>query len=68
MRGTVFQESFGPDPKLAPDNFAKLKEKRPALRARRIMITHMNPTMLARQQEASAAGFLLAADGLAVEI
>jgi ribonuclease BN (tRNA processing enzyme) len=49
-------------------SFAKLKEKRSAMRARRIMITHMNPTMLARQQEASAAGFLLAADGLAVEI
>ena len=27
MRGTVFQESFGPDPKLAADNFSKLKEK-----------------------------------------
>ena len=33
MRGTVFQESFGPDPKLAAENFAKLREKVFRLRA-----------------------------------
>lgn len=27
LRGVVFQESFGPDPKLANENFAKLKAK-----------------------------------------
>ena len=27
LRGIVFQESFGPDPKLAKDNFAKLQDK-----------------------------------------
>ncbi len=27
LRGIVFQESFGPDPRLANDNFAKLAEK-----------------------------------------
>jgi hypothetical protein len=32
------------------------------------MITHMNPTMLARQDEARAAGFVVAEDGLVVEI
>jgi len=32
MRGVVYQESFGPDPKLVAENFAKLKEKLGALR------------------------------------
>ena len=27
LRGIVFQESFGPDPRLANDNFAKLTDK-----------------------------------------
>lgn len=27
LRGTVYQESFGPDPKLARENFAKLRDK-----------------------------------------
>jgi ribonuclease BN (tRNA processing enzyme) len=49
-------------------SFAKLMEKRPLLRARRIMLTHMNPTMLARTGEARAAGFELAEDGLVVEV
>ena len=38
------------------------------LRAGRIMITHMNPTMLARQDEARAAGVLVASDGLVIEV
>ena len=33
MRGVVYQESFGPDPKLVAENFAKLEEKVHALRA-----------------------------------
>ena len=49
-------------------NFATLKEKRALLRAKRIMITHMNPTMLARQDEARAAGLMVAEDGLAVDV
>jgi 5-methylthioadenosine/S-adenosylhomocysteine deaminase len=32
LRGVVFQESFGPDPRLADENFAKLQEKVVALR------------------------------------
>jgi ribonuclease BN (tRNA processing enzyme) len=38
------------------------------LRARRIMLTHMNPNMLARVDEAKAAGLLVAEDGLVVEV
>jgi ribonuclease BN (tRNA processing enzyme) len=49
-------------------NFARLKQNRDRLRARRIMLTHMNPTMLARCDEARAEGFLVAADGLAIEV
>jgi ribonuclease BN (tRNA processing enzyme) len=49
-------------------SFAKLRQQRAALRARRIMLTHMNPTMLARLDEARAEGFEVADDGLVVEI
>jgi len=45
-----------------------LRTKLPALRARRIMVTHMNPTVLARTAELEAAGVLVASDGLALEI
>jgi cytosine/adenosine deaminase-related metal-dependent hydrolase len=34
LRGIVFQESFGPDPRLANENFEKLKTKIAALRGR----------------------------------
>ena len=34
LRGIVYQESFGPDPKLAEENFAKLKAKVARLRER----------------------------------
>ena len=44
-----------------------LKARLPDLRARRIMITHMNPSMLARTEEARAAGLLVAEDGLVAE-
>ena len=33
LRGTVYQESFGPDPRAAQQNFEKLREKVAALRA-----------------------------------
>jgi len=49
-------------------SFAKLMEKRALLAARRIMLTHMNPTMLARTAEAAAQGFLVAEDGLVVDL
>jgi ribonuclease BN (tRNA processing enzyme) len=39
-----------------------------ALGARRMMLTHMNPTMLARHDEARAAGLLIAEDGLVLEV
>jgi ribonuclease BN (tRNA processing enzyme) len=45
-----------------------LKPRLSDLRARRIMITHMNPTMLARQDEAIAAGLLVAKDGAVIEL
>jgi ribonuclease BN (tRNA processing enzyme) len=48
--------------------FTTLKQKRAFLRAKRIMVTHMNPTMLARCDEARAEGLMVAEDGLVVEI
>ena len=44
-----------------------LKPRLPDLRARRIMVTHMNPTMLARLDEVRAAGVLVAEDGMVIE-
>ena len=49
-------------------SFAKLKEKRMLFNVRRMMLTHMNPTMLARIDEARAAGYLIAEDGLALDV
>ncbi len=49
-------------------SFATLKERRNSLRAGRIMITHMNPTMLAKQDEARAAGFTVAEDGMVLDV
>jgi ribonuclease BN (tRNA processing enzyme) len=49
-------------------NFQTLKEKRPLLRTRRIMITHMNPTMLAKVDEARGEGIVVAEDGLTVDV
>jgi ribonuclease BN (tRNA processing enzyme) len=43
-----------------------LQAKLPELRAKRIMVTHMNPTMLAHLDEIAAAGVLHADDGLAI--
>jgi ribonuclease BN (tRNA processing enzyme) len=45
-----------------------LKPRLPDLRARRIMLTHMSPTMLAHLDEPKAAGLLLAEDGAVLEI
>ncbi len=45
-----------------------LRPKLPSLRAKRMMLTHMNPSMLAKVEEARAAGLLIAEDGMKVEI
>ncbi len=45
-----------------------LKPRLPDLRARRIMITHMNPSMLDRLDEIRAAGVLTADDGSTIDI
>jgi phosphoribosyl 1,2-cyclic phosphodiesterase len=44
-----------------------LKPKIPDLRAKRLMLTHMNPSVLARLDELEAAGVLIAADGLIMD-
>jgi ribonuclease BN (tRNA processing enzyme) len=49
-------------------NFSRLKEKRAQLSPKEIMLTHMNPTMLAHIEEARQAGFLVAVDGLVLDI
>ncbi len=41
-----------------------LQRKIPALRAKRLMATHMNPTVLAKLDEFRSAGVLIAEDGL----
>jgi ribonuclease BN (tRNA processing enzyme) len=45
-----------------------LKARLPDLRARQIMITHMNPTMLVHLDVARAVGVLIAEDGARLEI
>ena len=49
-------------------NWATIRQRLKDLRARRVMITHMNPTMLAKVDEAKAAGVLVAEDGLALDL
>ena len=44
-----------------------LKPKIPDLRAKRLMLTHMNPSVLARLDELTSAGMLVANDGLRLE-
>jgi phosphoribosyl 1,2-cyclic phosphodiesterase len=45
-----------------------LKPRLADLKARQIMLTHMNPTMLARLDEVRAGGVLLAEDGLSMAV
>ena len=45
-----------------------LEPRLPELRARRIMITHMNPTMLAHLDEIRPSGVLIAEDGYSIEL
>jgi ribonuclease BN (tRNA processing enzyme) len=49
-------------------NWATLHAKLPQLKARKIMLTHMNPSMLAKRDDARAAGLLVAEDGLTTEV
>jgi ribonuclease BN (tRNA processing enzyme) len=44
-----------------------LKPRLPVLRAQRIMLTHMGPSMLSRLDEVRAAGVLVAEDGAVIE-
>jgi ribonuclease BN (tRNA processing enzyme) len=44
-----------------------LKPQLPRLWARRMMLTHMNPSMLAKVEEARAAGLLIAEDGMTID-
>jgi ribonuclease BN (tRNA processing enzyme) len=49
-------------------NWATLLAKLPQFKARKIMLTHMNPSMLAKRDEAHAAGILVAEDGLVEDV
>ena len=49
-------------------NWTKLSEKLSALGARKIMVTHMNPSMLAKTEEVRAAGVLIASDGMVLDV
>ena len=49
-------------------NWTTLREKLAALGARKIMITHMNPSMLAKLEEVRASGVLIAGDGTVLEV
>jgi ribonuclease BN (tRNA processing enzyme) len=49
-------------------NWTTVKRRLPDFNARRVMLTHMNPTMLAKVEEAKAAGVLVAEDGLTLDL
>lgn len=49
-------------------NWTTVKQRLTDFNARRVMLTHMNPTMLAKVEEAKAAGVLVAEDGLTLDL
>jgi ribonuclease BN (tRNA processing enzyme) len=49
-------------------SWVELEERLPRIGAKRIMITHMNPSMLAAVEEARGRGLLVAHDGLVLEL
>jgi ribonuclease BN (tRNA processing enzyme) len=49
-------------------NWKKIKQRLADFNARRVMLTHMNHTMLARVDEARASGVLVAEDGLVLDL
>jgi cytosine/adenosine deaminase-related metal-dependent hydrolase len=64
LRGVVFQESFGPDPRLAPENFEKTRIKVQALREReselvRVGVSPHAPYTVCRPQLELIAEFAL---------
>jgi len=48
--------------------WSTLKPHLPALRARRVMVTHMGPDVLAHLDEIRAAGLLIAEDGAVIDV
>lgn len=49
-------------------NWTTIKRRLGDFNARRVMLTHMNPTMLAKVDEAKASGVLVAEDGLVLDL
>ncbi len=49
-------------------NWIAIRQRLKDFAARRVMVTHMNPSMLARIDEAKAAGALVAEDGLLLDL
>jgi len=49
-------------------NWATIKRRLADFAARRVMLTHMNPTMLAKVDEVTSAGVMVAEDGLALDL
>jgi ribonuclease BN (tRNA processing enzyme) len=49
-------------------NWTTVRERLSDFSARRVMVTHMNPSVLARLDEVRAAGLLVAEDGLVLEV
>ena len=49
-------------------NWKTIRRRLADFKARRVMITHMNHTMLARLDEARAADVLVAEDGLVLDL
>ena len=49
-------------------SWRKLSEELANLHARRIMVTHMNPSMLERIEEVRARGVLVASDGMVLDV
>ena len=49
-------------------NWITIRQRLKDFAARRVMVTHMNPSMLARIDEAKAAGVLVAEDGLLLDL
>jgi ribonuclease BN (tRNA processing enzyme) len=49
-------------------NWTTIKRRLADFKARRVMLTHMNPTMLAKVAEAKALGVLVAEDGLVLDL
>ena len=59
-----FQASLKP----IEDKIAALKQRLADFTARRVMVTHMNPSMLARLDEVRQSGVLIAEDGLMLDL